>query len=56
MYFSGSVSFTRAPPGQSNDEDGSDVPANQSFSTCDLICWSFQVARGMDYLSGRNVS
>ncbi len=27
----------------------------ESFSTRDLICWSFQIARGMDYLSGRKV-
>lgn len=27
----------------------------ESFSTRDLICWSFQITRGMDYLSGRKV-
>lgn len=25
------------------------------FTTCDLLCWSWQVAQGMDYLSKRNV-
>jgi len=25
------------------------------ISTHDLICWSFQVARGMEYLASRNV-
>ena len=27
----------------------------QSFSTSDLICWSFQIARGMDYLASKTV-
>ena len=27
----------------------------ESFSTRDLVCWSFQIARGMGYLSGRKV-
>lgn len=27
----------------------------RDISTTDLICWSFQVARGMEYLSSRKV-
>ena len=54
---SGSVSFSRTPQVQSNDVDGTtDAQTNQPFSTRDLTCWAFQIARGMDYLSGRNVS
>lgn len=26
-----------------------------SFSTKDLLCWSFQITRGMQYLISRNV-
>lgn len=26
-----------------------------SFSTTDLLCWSYQMARGMDYLSSKKV-
>lgn len=49
----GSVSFNRSPPVEQEEEV--DTVNNQPFSTRDLICWSFQIARGMDYLSGRNV-
>lgn len=28
---------------------------NRYFTTTDLLCWSFQVARGMRYLSSRKV-
>lgn len=27
----------------------------RSITTTDLVCWSFQVARGMDYLASRKV-
>lgn len=30
--------------------------ASRSLSTTDLISWSFQIARGMDYLASRKVS
>lgn len=30
------------------------APQN-SVKTTDLVCWSFQIARGMDYLSSRHV-
>lgn len=29
--------------------------AVESFTTTDLVCWSFQVARGMAYLASRGV-
>jgi hypothetical protein len=28
---------------------------NRLISTCDLISWSFQIARGMNYLVSKNV-
>lgn len=28
---------------------------NRTINTSDLVCWSFQIARGMDYLSSRKV-
>lgn len=28
---------------------------NKTINTSDLVCWSFQIARGMDYLSSRKV-
>lgn len=27
-----------------------------SLTTRDLMCWSFQIARGMDYLASKNVN
>lgn len=33
-----------------------DVTLNRSITTRDLISWSFQVARGMDYLATRKVN
>lgn len=35
-------------------QDG-DVTTSQIISTRDLICWAFQIARGMDYLASKNV-
>ncbi len=29
---------------------------NRSISTRDLICWSYQIASGMNYLSSKKVS
>lgn len=31
------------------------IPTPKSVCTSDLICWSYQIARGMDYLSSKNV-
>lgn len=28
----------------------------RNVTTIDLLCWAFQVARGMEYLASRNVS
>lgn len=36
-------------------QQDADVTTNQIISTRDLICWAFQVARGMDYLSLKKV-
>lgn len=33
-----------------------EMTPNQTISTRDLICWSFQVARGMDYLTNKKVN
>ncbi len=32
-----------------------DAILNQTISTRDLVCWSFQIARGMDYLASKKV-
>lgn len=31
------------------------LPPKRLVTTSDLLCWSFQVARGMDYLASRKV-
>lgn len=36
------------------DDNESELQA-RSVCTLDLLCWAFQIARGMDYLSSRNV-
>jgi serine/threonine protein kinase len=39
-------------------DDGDDhqgAKRNDTFSTCDLISWSLQIARGMDYLVSKKV-
>lgn len=36
-------------------EEGSDVIPCNSLTTRDLMCWSFQIARGMDYLASKHV-
>ena len=33
-----------------------DAALNRSVSTRDLISWSFQIARGMDYLASKKVA
>jgi len=35
--------------------DSEEESYNYSFSTRDIISWSFQVARGMDYLASKKV-
>ena len=35
--------------------DYRDQPARPAMRTRDLICWAFQIARGMDYLARRKV-
>lgn len=43
------------PPWRSNYRgDYRDLP-EQPLSTRDLLCWSFQIARGMDYLARRRI-
>jgi FMS-like tyrosine kinase 1 len=44
------------PPWRSNYKgDYRDEP-DQPLSTRDLLCWAFQIARGMDYLARRKVN
>lgn len=33
-----------------------DLPDQTALCTHDLICWAFQIARGMEYLASRKVS
>lgn len=36
--------------------DVGSVPGiNSPFTTCELVCWAWQVAQGMDYLCSRKV-
>ncbi|XP_013783997.1 mast/stem cell growth factor receptor kita-like [Limulus polyphemus] len=32
-----------------------DDTSNEAVSTCDLLCWAFQVSRGMEYLESRKL-
>lgn len=44
------------PPWRSNYRgDYQDEPSQQPLCTRDLLCWAFQIARGMDYLARRKV-
>ena len=44
------------PPWRSNYRgDYRDEPDQQPLCTRDLLCWAFQIARGMDYLAKRKV-
>ena len=35
--------------------DSKDATSKESFSTRDIISWSFQIARGMDYIASKKV-
>ena len=37
------------------EETNTSVSSSASLSTRDLICWCFQIARGMDYLVSKKV-
>lgn len=39
-----------------NYQQDTDVTTYQTISTRDLICWSFQIARGMEYLAFKKVN
>lgn len=45
----------QSQPWRANYRGDQDQP-NRSLCTRDLICWSFQIARGMGYLASRKVS
>ena len=48
------VSYVNDNPELSAVGDGTDRPP--LLTTKNLVCWSFQVARGMEYLSSKKVS
>jgi hypothetical protein len=45
----------QSPEWWHNNQQRPDGTLNKIISTRDLISWSFQVARGMDYLSSKKV-
>lgn len=61
LHYRSSSSYTRWSRLNVNavDSDGSPQSIagqpSQPFTTSDLVCWSFQVARGMHYLASRKV-
>lgn len=46
------------PPGCrfNYQEENNEISNGKTISTCDLIYWSFQISKGMEYISNRKVS
>jgi hypothetical protein len=55
MIFQGSPENPPDSPSFWQYQQDPDVTLTRSISTHDLISWSYQVARGMDYLASKKV-